>query len=80
MPEDKGKEILRQMREDSGSKRYIDQEREQLRKDADRVIHSGTLDEFREILRRAGVDPESARGKLLIDRLITLGASGRSPR
>jgi hypothetical protein len=80
MPEDKGKEILRQMREDTGSKRYIDQEKEQLRKDADRVIHSGTLDEFREILRRAGVDPESARGKLLIDRLITLGASGRSPR
>jgi hypothetical protein len=30
------------------------------------------------MLRRAGINPESAKGKELIDRLISLGASGRS--
>ena len=62
------------------SKMHIDKEREQLHKDAERIIHSGTLDEFKEMLRRAGIDPESAKGKGLVDRLIRLGASGRSPQ
>jgi hypothetical protein len=64
----------------SRSKAHIDREKVQLRKDAERIIHSGTLDEFKEMLRRAGVDPDSAMGKELIDRLIALGGSGRSPQ
>ena len=62
----------------SKSKAHIDKEQVQLQKDAARIIHSGTLDEFKEMLRRAGIDPESAKGKQFIDRLISLGASGRS--
>jgi hypothetical protein len=64
----------------SRSKTHIDQEKAQLRKDAERIIHSGTLEEFKEMLRQAGIDPESARGKDLIDRLIALGGSGHSPQ
>lgn len=59
---------------------HIDQGKAQLQKDAERIIHSGTLDEFKEMLRTAGIDPESARGKDLIDRLIALGGSGHSPQ
>jgi hypothetical protein len=62
------------------SKLHIDQEKVQLEKDAARIVNSGTLEEFKEMLRRAGIDPESVRGRELIDRLISLGASGRSPR
>jgi 3'-phosphoadenosine 5'-phosphosulfate sulfotransferase (PAPS reductase)/FAD synthetase len=62
------------------SKIHIDKERVQLQKDAERIIHSGTLVEFKEMLRHAGIDPESAKGKGFIDRLIRLGASGRSPQ
>jgi hypothetical protein len=75
----KGDEILRQLREDTASKQHI-REQSQLRNDASNVIHSGTLDEFKEILSRAGVDPESAKGKELINRLIALGGSGHSLR
>jgi hypothetical protein len=64
----------------SRSKTHIDWEKAQLRKDAERIIHSGTLDEFKEMLRHAGIDPESARGKDFIDRLIALGGSGHSPQ
>jgi hypothetical protein len=62
------------------SKMHIDKEKYQIQKDAERIIHSGTLDEFKEMLRSAGIDPESAKGKGFIDRLIRLGASGRSPQ
>jgi hypothetical protein len=62
----------------SKSDMHKDKEQIQLQKDAERIIHSGTLDEFKEMLRRARIDPESAKGKELIDRLIRLGASGRS--
>jgi hypothetical protein len=44
------------------SKAHIDQEQVQLQKDAAKIIHSGTLDEFKEMLHKAGIDPESARG------------------
>ncbi len=64
----------------SRSTKHIDQEKAQLRKDAERIIHGGTLEEFKEMLRKAGIDPESVKGKELIDRMIALGASGRSPR
>jgi hypothetical protein len=60
------------------SKIHIDKEQVQLQKDAAKIIHSGTLDEFKEMLRRAGINPESAKGKEFVDRLIRLGASGRS--
>jgi hypothetical protein len=60
------------------SKVHIDKEQVQLQKDAAKIIHSGTLDEFKEMLRRAGIAPESVKGKEFIDRLIKLGASGRS--
>jgi hypothetical protein len=60
----------------SRSKLHIDQGKEQLRKDAERIIHSRTLDEFKEMPRTAGINPESARGKEFIDRLISLGGSG----
>jgi hypothetical protein len=63
-----------------GSKLHFDREKLQLRKDAERIIHSGTIDEFKEMLRKAGIDPESAKGKELIDRLIALGGSGHSPQ
>ncbi len=59
---------------------HIDQEQVQLRRDAERIIRDGTLEEFKEMLRRAGKTPESPEGKQLIDRLIALGGSGRSPR
>ena len=62
------------------SKVHIDKDKYQLQKDAERIIHSGTLDEFKEMLCRAGIDPESAKGKGFVDRLIRLGASGRSPQ
>lgn len=62
------------------TKLHIDREKVQLQKDAERIIHEGTLDEFKAMLRKAGIDPESAKGKELVDRLIKLGASGRSPR
>jgi len=57
---------------------HIDKEKEQLQKDAAKIIRSGTLPEFKEMLRQAGIDPKSAKGKELIDRLISLGASGHS--
>ncbi len=62
------------------SDKHIDKERAQLKKDAERIIHSGALAEFKEMLLRAGIDPESAKGKELVDRLIKLGASGHSPQ
>jgi hypothetical protein len=62
------------------SKLHIDPEKVQLEKDAARIINSGTLEEFKEMLRRTGIDPESVRGRELIDRLISLGAGGRSPQ
>jgi hypothetical protein len=64
----------------SKSNAHIDQAKVQLEKDAARIIHSGTLEEFKEMLRKAGIDTESARGRELINRMISLGASGRSPR
>jgi hypothetical protein len=60
------------------SDKHINKEKVQLQKDAGKIIHSGTLAEFKEMLLRAGIDPESAKGKELVDRLIKLGASGRS--
>jgi len=60
------------------SKAHIDKEKVQLQKDAAKIIHSGTLEEFKGMLRQAGIDPESAKGKEFIDRLISLGASGHS--
>jgi hypothetical protein len=59
-------------------KRHIDEEKVQLERDAARVIRSGTLDEFREILRKAGADPDSPKGRALVDRFIALGADGHS--
>jgi len=50
------------------SKVHIDKEQVQLQKDAAKIIHSGTLDEFKEMLRRAGIAPESVKGKEFIDR------------
>jgi hypothetical protein len=68
------------MKPRSRSKAHIDQEKVRLQRDAERIIREGTLDEFKTMLRRAGIDPESAKGKELIDRLIALGASGHSPQ
>jgi hypothetical protein len=62
----------------SRSKTHIDWEKARLEKDAERIIRSGTLDEFKEILCHAGIDPESAKGREFIDRLIALGGSGHS--
>ena len=62
------------------TKLHIDQEQVQLKRDAERIIRSGTLEEFKEMLRLAGKNPESPEGKELIDRLIALGASGRFPQ
>ena len=64
----------------SRSKGHLDAGKLQLRNDAERIIRSGTLDEFKEMLKKAGIDPESAKGKELIDRLISLGAHGHSPQ
>ena len=58
-------------------KAHVDQEKAQLKKDAETVIRYGTVEEFKEILRKAGKDPDSPEGRKLIDRLIALGAGGR---
>jgi hypothetical protein len=59
---------------------HKDSKRIQLQKDGEEIVYSGTLDQFKRVLHLAGIDPESIRGKELIDRWISLGAGGRSPR
>ena len=61
-------------------KGHIDKEQVRLQRDMAKIIHSGTLEEFKSALRAAGIDPDSPRGKALVDRLIALGPSGRSPQ
>jgi hypothetical protein len=58
----------------------MDREKIELQKDAELISHDGTLDEFKAMLRKASMAPDSPKGKDSIDRLIRLGASGRSPR
>jgi hypothetical protein len=59
---------------------YKNHEQIQLQKDAADIIEDGTLDQFKRVLYLAGINPESAKGKELIDRWISLGSDGRSAR
>lgn len=75
----KGNDILRQMRRDTSKNPKKDHAQIQVQRDALNVIHEGTIDQYREMLKKAGRDPESAEGKELINRLIALRGS-ESPR
>lgn len=61
-------------------KGHLDEAQVKLERDMAKIIHSGTLEDFKNALHRAGIDPDSPRGKALVDRLIALGASGQPPQ
>jgi hypothetical protein len=56
---------------------HIDSEKIRLQKDTADIIDGGTLDQFKRALYLAGIDPESVKGRALIDRWISLGSGGR---
>jgi hypothetical protein len=63
IPGDKGNEILRQLREDAGSKKHLDQLKLRAQKALSKAVDARDEDAFTAALRALGVDPESAIGR-----------------
>jgi len=62
-PDEKGSEILRQMREDSAAKKHLDQQKIRAGAALQRAIEARDEQAFLSALASLGVDPESAAGK-----------------
>jgi hypothetical protein len=61
--DDKGNEILRQMREDSGSKKHLDPTKLRAQKALSKAVDARDEAAFAAALRALGIDPESAAGR-----------------
>lgn len=62
-PDEKGSEILRQMREDAGAKKHLDQQKIRASAALGRAIEARDEQAFLSALASLGIDPESAAGK-----------------
>ncbi|MGA9071656.1 MAG: hypothetical protein WB424_15435 [Terracidiphilus sp.] len=61
--EDKAYQILRQMREDTGSKMHLDQIKHRAQKALSKAVEARNEDAFTQALSALGIDPESETGK-----------------
>ena len=62
-PGEKANRILRQMREDTGSKKHLDQQKLRAQTALRRVIDARDEQAFAEALIALGIDPESEAGR-----------------
>jgi len=63
LPDGKGSEILRQMREDTGSKKHLDQLKLRAQKALSKAVDARDEDAFMAALGVLGINPESATGR-----------------
>lgn len=63
IPGDQGNEILRQMREDTGSKKHLDQLKLRAQKALSKAVDARDEDAFAAALCALGIDPGSATGR-----------------
>jgi hypothetical protein len=63
IPEGKAEQILRQMREDAGSKKHLDQLKLRAQKALSKAVEARNEDAFTQALSALGIDPESETGK-----------------
>ena len=63
MPEDKGNELLRQMREDTGSKKHLDQQKLRAQKALQKAMDARDEQAFAAALAALGIDPEGEAGR-----------------
>ena len=63
LPDGKGSEILRQMREDTGSKKHLDLIKLRAQKALSKALDARDEDAFATALRALGIDPLSATGQ-----------------
>ncbi len=74
----KDEEIERQRRAATSRKKNLDEERLQLIRDTQKIIHSGTLEQLEEKLELIGKGRNTPEGRALIQRFISLrGGSQR---
>jgi hypothetical protein len=67
-----GDEIERQRREATSRRKNVDQERVQLMRDTMQIIQTGTLKQLEETLERLGMGRETAKGREMVQRFISL--------
>lgn len=67
-----GKEIEQQRREATSRKKNVDRERAQLMRDTMQIIQTGTLEQLEETLERLGMGRETAKGREMVQRFISL--------
>ena len=71
-------EIERQRRAATRRKRNVDEERVQLMRDTMQIIQTGTLEQLEEKLELLGMGRDTAKGREMVQRFISLrGGSGR---
>ena len=63
MPGGKANEILRQMREDTGSKKHLDQQKLRAQTALQRAVDARDEQAFAAALTALGIDPESESGR-----------------
>jgi hypothetical protein len=63
IPDDKASKILRQMREDSGSKKHLDQQKLRAQKALGRAVEARDEQAFVAALTGLGIDPEGKIGR-----------------
>ena len=63
IPDEKGNEILRQMREDTGSKKHLDQRKLRAKAALRRAVEERDRQAFLAALMELGIDPESKVGQ-----------------
>jgi hypothetical protein len=66
-PDEKGIEILRQMREGAGSKKHLDQQKMRAQAALQRAIEARDEQAFIAALASLGIDPKSEVGKKRLD-------------
>ena len=65
-------EIERQRREATSRKKNVDHERVQLMRDTMQIIQAGSLEQLEETLEKLGMGRETAKGRELVQRFISL--------
>jgi hypothetical protein len=70
----KGNEILRQMREDAGSKKHLDQRKLRAKEALRRAVEERDEQAFITALTELGIDPESKVGRTYLQNLRQLPA------
>jgi len=74
IPGEKGNEILRQMREDTGSKKHLDQRKLRAKAALRRAVEERDEQTFLAALTELGIDPESKVGRAYLQDLRQLPA------